>query len=74
MDWSYALEKGVATLGIIAIMNTLAQARIYPVVVRAINLRETLPVVERLKEFPFILNDLVFPFIMEYLLVRFEIF
>ncbi|CAG8983201.1 hypothetical protein HYALB_00004028 [Hymenoscyphus albidus] len=68
IDWGYAFEKGVATLGIIAIMNTLAQARIYPVVVRAVELRETLPVGERLKEFPLILNDLVFPFIMEYLL------
>ena len=70
VNWSYALEKGVATLGIIAIMNILAEARIYPVVIRTVQMRETMTVTERLREFPLVLNDLIFPFIMEYLLVR----
>jgi sterol O-acyltransferase len=69
IDWYYAAEKAVATFGIIAVMNIISQARIYPVVMRTVEMRDTMDLTARLYEFPLILNDLIFPFIMEYLLV-----
>jgi sterol O-acyltransferase len=69
IDWYYAAEKAIATFGIISVMNILSQARIYPVVMKTVAMRETMDLTDRLYEFPLILNDLIFPFIMEYLLV-----
>jgi sterol O-acyltransferase len=69
IDWYYAVEKAIATFGIIAVMNIISQARIYPVVMKTVKMRETMDLTARLYEFPLILNALIFPFIMEYLLV-----
>ncbi|EPE27827.1 MBOAT family protein [Glarea lozoyensis ATCC 20868] len=68
IDWYYAAEKAIATFGIISVMNILSQARIYPVVMKTVAMRETMDLTDRLYEFPLILNALIFPFIMEYLL------
>lgn len=51
-------------------MNLVGQAFIYPVVVRTIEMKDAgMPLLERLKLFPWILSDLLFPFMTEYMLV-----
>lgn len=55
-------------------MNLVSQSYIYPVVVRTIEMKDagmTLP--ERLKVFPWILSDLMFPFMTEYMLVSYRL-
>lgn len=69
INWWYVLEKGVAVFGILGLMNLVSQAYIYPVVVKANEMKETMSVSERLVAFPTILNDLMFPFIAEYMMV-----
>lgn len=69
-DWYYIFEKSCATLGILIIMNLVSQAFIYPVVVRTVEMKEAnMPLQQRLEALPSILNDLIFPFLMEYILV-----
>jgi sterol O-acyltransferase len=68
IDWSYVAEKLCAVFGLIFVMIMVSQAYIYPVVIRTVMMKEegwTLG--ERLQEFPWVLSDLVFPFMMEYL-------
>lgn len=53
------------------IMDLVSQSFIYPVVVRTIEMKDAgMPLAERLKVFPWILSDLLFPFMTEYMLVR----
>lgn len=69
-DWFYIFEKSCAVLGILFIMNLVSQTFIYPVVMRAVEMKEAnLIYSQRLLAFPLILNDLIFPFVMEYILV-----
>jgi len=57
--------------GILGIMNMVSQTFIYPVVVRTIEMKEAgFTLQERLEVFPWILSDLIFPFMMEYMMVR----
>lgn len=45
-----------------------------PVVIRAVSLKEMgVPLSQRLQEFPWMLSDLIFPFMGEYLVSRIEI-
>jgi len=70
IDWYYVAEKSVAVFGILVIMNLVSQAFIYPVVIRTNMMKEAgMPLQERLEVFPYILSDLVFPFMVEYLMV-----
>lgn len=70
INWYYVGEKAVAVFGILGIMNLVSQTFIYPVVVRTIEMKDAgLPLQERLKEFPWMLSDLIFPFMMEYMMV-----
>jgi sterol O-acyltransferase len=74
VDWWYVAEKAAATFGVIIVMIVVSQAYIYPTVLTTVRMKEmgmTLP--ERLKEFPWILSDLVFPFMMEYLMAWYVI-
>lgn len=51
------------------IMNMVSQAYIYPVVVRTLEMKEIgLPLRQRLEAFPLILGDLIFPFLLEFLM------
>lgn len=51
-------------------MNLVSQSYIYPVVVRTIEMKDAgMTLVDRLKVFPWILSDLLFPFMTEYMLV-----
>lgn len=69
IDWSYVAEKTCALVGIIFVMIMISQAFIYPVVMRTVYMKEAgWTVAERFKEFPWLLSDLIFPFMMEYLL------
>ena len=65
----YVAEKLAATFGVIFVMIMISQTFIYPVVVRAVAMKEVLgySTAQRFAEFPWLLSDLVFPFMMEYL-------
>lgn len=68
INWWYVLEKTAATFGVLFIMILISQAFIYPVVVRTVEMKDAgLPLYERLEAFPWILSDLIFPFMMEYM-------
>ncbi|POS72864.1 MBOAT family protein [Diaporthe helianthi] len=69
IDWGYVAEKAAATFGLIFVMMMISQAFIYPVVMKTVHMKEAgLSLVERFREFPWLLSDLIFPFMMEYLL------
>lgn len=68
INWYYVAEKACALFGVIFVMIMISQAFIYPVVMRAIHMKEIgWTTTERFREFPWILSDLAFPFMMEYM-------
>ncbi|KAK1477220.1 MBOAT family protein [Colletotrichum cuscutae] len=69
IDWYYVAEKTAATFGIILVMIMVSQAFIYPVVMQTIAMKEAgMPLAERFRYFPWMLSDLIFPFMMEYMM------
>ncbi|KAI5927040.1 MBOAT family protein [Camillea tinctor] len=69
INWLYVVEKGVAIVGLIFVMIMISQTFIYPVVMRTVMMKELgLTTAQRFREFPWMLSDLLFPFMMEYLL------
>ncbi|KAK2039957.1 MBOAT family protein [Colletotrichum somersetense] len=69
IDWFYVAEKTAAMFGIIFVMIMVSQAFIYPVVMQTLAMKESgMPLSERVRYFPWMLSDLVFPFLMEYLM------
>ncbi|KAF8471264.1 MBOAT, membrane-bound O-acyltransferase family-domain-containing protein [Kalaharituber pfeilii] len=68
INWTYVAEKLIATFGVLGITIIVSQHYILPVVLKCHEIR-TLPLTDRLKEFPWILNELVVPFIIEYMMV-----
>lgn len=74
VDWVYVAEKTSATFGIIVVMIAVSQSWIYPVVMSTVRMKEEgLTAQQRLQEFPWVLSDLLFPFMMEYLLAFYVI-
>ncbi|GLI80642.1 sterol O-acyltransferase 2 [Penicillium ochrochloron] len=74
IDWAYVAEKVVATFATIFVMIVVSQYWIYPVVMNTVEMKEQgLTVQQRLQEFPWVLSDLLFPFMMEYLLAFYVI-
>lgn len=74
VDWAYVAEKTAATFGTIVVMIVVSQCWIYPVVMSTMRMKEEgLTVQQRLHEFPWVLSDLLFPFMMEYLLAFYVI-
>jgi sterol O-acyltransferase len=70
INWYYVAEKGIAVFGVLGIMNMVGQSLIYPVVVRTIEMKNAgMTLQQRLELFPWILSDLIFPFMMEYMMV-----
>jgi sterol O-acyltransferase len=68
INWEYVVEKGAATAGILVVMMLVSQTFIYPVVVAAVEMKEAgMSLQARLEAFPWILSDLIFPFMMEYM-------
>ena len=69
VNWFYVAEKTTATFGVIGVMIMVSTAYIYPVCQSILQMKENgVPLEERLKEFPWAFSDLLFPFMMEYLL------
>ncbi|KAI1778274.1 MBOAT family protein [Hypoxylon cercidicola] len=69
INWSYVAEKACALVGVIFVMIMISQAFIYPVVMRTVDMKEAgWTTAQRLQEFPWVLSDLLFPFMMEYLM------
>lgn len=69
INWFYVAEKTTATFGVIGVMIVVSTAYIYPVVQSIVEMKESgVALRERLKEFPWAFSDLLFPFMMEYLL------
>ncbi|KAI1380829.1 MBOAT family protein [Hypoxylon crocopeplum] len=69
INWSYVAEKACATVGVIFVMIMISQAYMYPVVMRTVYMKEMgWTITQRFQEFPWMLSDLIFPFMMEYLL------
>jgi len=65
----YAAEKMAACFGIIFVMIMISQAFIYPVVMDTVRMKELgVPLAGRFQHFPWMLSELIFPFMMEYLL------
>lgn len=56
----------MAVFGVFGIMIIVSQHYMWPVVMRANEMRER-PIEERLKEIPWMFMDLLFPFLVEYL-------
>ncbi|OOQ88909.1 acyl-CoA/sterol acyltransferase [Penicillium brasilianum] len=74
IDWAYVAEKVIATFATIFVMIVVSQYWIYPVVMRTLDMKaQGLTVQQRLQEFPWVLSDLLFPFMMEYLLAFYVI-
>ncbi|PSR76895.1 MBOAT family protein [Coniella lustricola] len=74
INWRYVGEKAAATFGVIFVMLAISQAFIYPVVMRTVAMKEAgMSLADRFQEFPWMLSDLIFPFMMEYLLTWYVI-
>lgn len=74
IDWSYVAEKTSATFGVLGVMIVVSQAYIYPAVITCVKMKEQgMPLQQRLQEFPWVLSDLLFPFMIEYLLAWYVI-
>ncbi|KAK3395267.1 MBOAT family protein [Podospora didyma] len=69
INWYYAAEKMVACFGVIFVMIMVSQAFILPVVMDAVRMKEAgMPLAARFAHFPGMFLELIFPFMMEYLL------
>lgn len=74
IDWAYVAEKVLATFATIFVMIVVSQYWIYPVVMKTVEMKnQGWTVQQRLQEFPWVLSDLLFPFMMEYLLAFYVI-
>ena len=66
INWLYVAEKGVAIVGLIFVMIMISQTFIYPVVMRTVMMKELgFTTAQRFREFPWMLSDLLFPFMLE---------
>ncbi|KAF2108324.1 MBOAT, membrane-bound O-acyltransferase family-domain-containing protein [Lophiotrema nucula] len=73
-SWTYILEKTAATLGVIWIMIIVSQAYLYPVVIETVRHKQAgMTLDERWKEFPWVLSDMIFPMLLEYMLAWYVI-
>ncbi|KAI1485638.1 MBOAT family protein [Biscogniauxia mediterranea] len=69
INWLYVAEKAVAIIGVIFVMIMISQTFIYPIVMQTVMMKEMgFTTAQRFREFPWMLSDLLFPFMMEYLL------
>lgn len=74
IDWAYVAEKVLATFATIFVMIVVSQYWMYPVVMETVEMKtQGWTVEQRLQEFPWVLSDLLFPFMMEYLLTFYVI-
>ncbi|KAF4977733.1 hypothetical protein FZEAL_5781 [Fusarium zealandicum] len=70
ISWPYVAEKFVAMIGILFVMIQVSQHYIYPVVMKTVEMKENgIDLAGRFQQFPWLLSELIFPFMMEYMLV-----
>ncbi|KAF7549012.1 hypothetical protein G7Z17_g6697 [Cylindrodendrum hubeiense] len=70
ISWSYVAEKLAAMVGVLFVMIQVSQYSIYPVVMETLEMKHAgVPLAARFQQFPWLLSELIFPFMMEYLLV-----
>ena len=68
-NWAYVAEKTGATFGVLLVMVVVSQAFMYPIIIQTLQMKEQgMDLKQRLKEFPWILSDLIFPIMIEFLL------
>ena len=69
VNWWYVAEKAAGAVGVLFVMSMVSQTFIYPVVVDALAWKDVRgwDTARRFREFPWLLSDLIFPFMMEYL-------
>lgn len=69
INWFFVAEKTLATFGVLGVMLVVSQAYVYPVVAACLEIAEKeTSIQQRLREFPTVFGDLLFPLILEYLL------
>ncbi|KAK8152163.1 MBOAT, membrane-bound O-acyltransferase family-domain-containing protein [Phyllosticta citrichinensis] len=74
INWWYVAEKTTATFGVIWVMMVISQAYIYPPVTETLRMKEAgMPLLERAREFPWIVSDIMFPMLLEQLLAWYVI-
>ncbi|KAH7148969.1 MBOAT, membrane-bound O-acyltransferase family-domain-containing protein [Dactylonectria macrodidyma] len=70
ISWPYVAEKLAAMIGVLFVMIQVSQYSIYPVVMKTLEMKQTgVTLAARFQQFPWLLSELIFPFMMEYLLV-----
>lgn len=67
--WDYLFKKIIGIVGIILLMITISQQRLYPIVMKCLELQQTTTFMYRVKTYPFILIETIPPFLSIYLLV-----
>lgn len=69
INWWYVAEKTAATFGVLAVMQIISQAYIYPPVAETVRMKEAgVSLQERLEQMPWTISDLTFPLLLEQLL------
>ena len=69
INWHYVGEKTAATFGVLAVMQIISQAYIYPVVAETVRMREVgVSMIQRWEQMPWTISDLTFPLLLEQLL------
>lgn len=66
--WCYVGEKLAAIFGVILLMIVIAQNNMYPLAIRALELR-SLPLIERVQHYPLLLLNIMPSFLLIYILV-----
>lgn len=65
----YLFKKIAGIFGVIFLMIAISQERLYPIVMKCLELQSTTSLIYRLKMYPFILIETIPPFLSVYLLV-----
>lgn len=74
INWSFVAEKTAATFGVLIVMHVVSQSYVYPPVIMCLNMKEQgMPLQRRLQEMPWVLSDLLFPLMLEFLLAWYVI-
>ncbi|GME76236.1 unnamed protein product [Ambrosiozyma monospora] len=64
----YLFGKIAGIFGVIFLMITIAQQNLYPIVMKCLEMRETLPLWDRIQQYPLIILDTIPPFLSIYIL------
>lgn len=70
--WRYFISKLLGVFGIIGVMIVIAQEGVYPLAIKALHMKEW-PLEDKIREYPFLLLDMMPHFFLLYFLVFFLI-